>query len=564
MFKIQKTSMMFFSIAIAWSSLSFAQQQGVYNLSGMLNSLFGNLPAEQEAQVSPTEAGQRYRVSNAQLACPENANRTQQDVLDFTVSTRQLPMLMLNFEQIRSRIQVISQNDRLSQIRLNINDLNRIEVPAENLIPVEEYRTSDIHHVQDSRSTIRNLLDVDNMLAYAADAAYDVISNDSLTNLQVGISQRNGVPHQDLAARYRIQKIYADAYTGFKAIAFESIQRNLPKHRIYAIAGTFVFFRPDLRTWASGLSLGRLGSLSDASLELVEDAAMYAASRDGGEVIVTGQSQGGILAQNTGFLVQMRLNAEKEQRRLDQTKLVHIITLGAVGSVEAIEKFIKQSLEGNVRGISVDIERHIKYLNVERYSRILATWRKIESAWRTLRPDPVQIREFVFNEAKKMRVIGYFFQLDLFARSGTFLGTTYLLPYELAFPRQCDRLQAFDILSNMKASRAFVFETHFLNGYRRAMQRGVLSLARPMLPKKWDWVLNLQRVLDPVSDLWMNTLFLEQTAATQENWNECKKSKSWTTMRNRYCTQEFHPGCSQVPYSQGSSDFNSWCLIRER
>ncbi len=544
-----------------WASLGFAQQQPVYDLSTTLNGLFGNLPAHEEARVQPTEAGERYRVSNAQLACP-GEQQSGESSLDFTVSTRQLPILMMNFEQIRARVQVLSQRANLTQIRLNVSDLNRIDVPVDNLIPIENYTTNDIHEIQDRRSSIRNLIEVDKMLAYAADAAYDVISNDSLTNLQAGISQRNGVPHQDLAARYRIQKIYADAFTGFKAIAFESTRANVPKHRIYAIAGTFVFFRPDLRTWASGLSLGRLGSLSDASLELVEDAAMYSSSRDGGEVIVTGQSQGGILAQNTGFLLQMRLNTEAALNRSSETRLVHIVTLGAVGSVEAIEKVIQQSLDGKMRGISADIERHMRFLNTDRYNRILSTWRKIEDSWRSLQSN--QIKNFILEEAKKMRVIGYFFQLDLFARSGTFLGTTYLLPYELAFPRQCDRLQAFDIVSNMKASRAFVFETHFLNGYRRAIQRGVLSLARPALPKKWEWVLGLQRVLDPVSDLWMNTLFLSQAASTEENWNECRRSRSWITLRNRYCTQVFHPGCSQVLPNYDTSEINTWCLIRER
>ena len=550
-----------FLVILAWSSFALSQTQGVVDLSTTLNSLFGNLPADQELHVPRSESGERYRVSNALLACPEGRGGAD-SVLQFSVPTRQIPMLMLNFEQIRGRIQVVSQNERQSQIRVHLSDLNQIEVPADNLIPLDEYRTNNIHQIQDSRTAIPNLVEVDQMLAYAADASYDIISNDSLTQMQVGLSQRNGVPHRDLAARYRIQKIYADAYTGFKAIAFESTRPNMPNHRIYAIAGTFVFFRPDLRTWASGLSLGRLGSLSDASLELVEDAAMYAASQYGGEVIISGQSQGGILAQNTGFLVQMRLNAELEQKQQRQGKLIHIVTLGAVGSVEAIEKIIKQSLDGQVRGISVEIERHLRNLNPDKYSRILSTWRKIESAWRSVHRS--QIREFIFAEAQKMRVIGYFFQLDLFARSGTFLGTTYVLPHEFAFPRECDRLQAFDIVANMRASRAFVFETHFLNGYRRAIQRGVLNLARPALPRKWNWVLNLQQVLDPLSDLWMNTLFLNQSAASDENWAECKRSKSWITLINRYCTADYQPGCSRVLPNHESSGLNPWCLIRER
>lgn len=539
-------------------------QQRDYSIQSTLNSLFGNSSAEEVISSPLTEDGKRYRNTNYLDGCPAATTSQQQNIpVTFQVDSKQLQVALDSLNSIRDRVHVTQASDGHFQIAVEFKDLQTVELTAKDLIPLEASPGQPVHQIQDRRTKLGNLTEIDQYTVYTADAAYDVVSNEHIQNPVVELNRSFGSPHPRLEAKYKLVKIYSDLYSGFKAIAFESTSPKIRKHRIYSLAGTYVFFRPDLRTWANGLSLGRIGSVSETALELIEDAAQFAMNT--GEVLVSGQSQGGILAQNIGFLLQMRLNAEQMQSRETQPNLVHVVALGAVGSVEGIRNIVQNVLNKKSRGYPRQVEKHLSFIQPAKYRLAMQTWDRIQNAMRVLpaSANSFKIDQFILNEARKMRVIGYFFQLDLFARTGTFLGSTYLLPYETALPRTCDELQAQQIVSEISPSFAFVFETHFMNGYRRGFERGAISMARYAVPKKWSWVLNLQRILDPVAEIWMHTLFLEQTASTEENWKLCQASKSWSTFARVGCTQSWYPGCSRQS-EELSQQINAWCLIDEQ
>jgi hypothetical protein len=98
-------------------------------------------------------------------------------------------------------------------------------------------------------------------------------------------------------------------------------------------------------------------------------------------------------------------------------------------------------------------------------------------------------------------------------------------------------------------------ESHFLKGYRRAVSRGAIALARPALPAKWHWVTDMLPVLEQAGKLWLETLYLEGPAASHGNWRRCLAARRWLTQRNRSCSATFWPGCA--------GDEATWCLIRD-
>jgi hypothetical protein len=350
---------------------------------------------------------------------------------------------------------------------------------------------------------------------------------------------------------YHPVKLYGDMFSGFAGVALERwpVSGSAP-HRIYAIAGTHVFEHQDFRSWASGLTFGRAQFTSTAALEMIRDAAAYARDmRGGGEVVLTGQSQGGLVAQGVGYMLQSYLDASPGMHHL-----VQVVSWGGTGAQEVIQGMITEARQTGGRGISSELERHWA-ASQPGYGDAEAVWSILLRQWHAIRPgdEVASIR----GTASKMRVLGYFFEIDLFARAGTFLGTAMAFPTELILPGGCDLTVLETLIGTDGGSFGVRLESHFLKGYRRAVSRGATAVARPALPAKWPWVTNLLPATDLIGMAWLKTLYLDGPAATAENWQRCLSSERWLTRGNRFCRESFWPGC--MP----DADEAQWCLIRD-
>ena len=173
--------------------------------------------------------------------------------------------------------------------------------------------------------------------------------------------------------------------------------------------------------------------VSDAALAMIRHAADYAADMEhGGEVVVTGQSQGALGAQGLGFLLQEYLNAKGGPHHL-----VHVVAWGAAGAEAEIVAVIDQYRRDRSRGIWPPLERHMAFTQPD-YPEMMATWHAIGGQWLAL--DDAAIDAHVHSVAAQMRIIGFFFEIDPFARAGEFLGTPFVFPTELILPDRCDNL----------------------------------------------------------------------------------------------------------------------------
>jgi hypothetical protein len=178
------------------------------------------------------------------------------------------------------------------QLRVELGPVQDLRLPEGNPATLYLPNRYAAEVLADRRSRIPALWRLDETTVLAADLGYDI-------RLPAG----GGPPVLDggsaaQLADYRLVRLYADDYSGFAAAAFEArTERGLAPHRIYAIAGTHVFEHRDFRSWASGLTSGRAQFTSTAALELIADAATYARHPRGGEVVLTRQSQSGLVAQ---------------------------------------------------------------------------------------------------------------------------------------------------------------------------------------------------------------------------------------------------------------------------
>ncbi|MFC3124493.1 hypothetical protein ACFOD4_05410 [Pseudoroseomonas globiformis] len=432
----------------------------------------------------------------------------------------------------------------------------RLELHLENLrdLPAPEGHPATIYLpgedasrvLQDRRSAIRQLWRVDEATVKAADIAYDV-RHDAL-----GTPPRLDRPGFEAEMPdYRLLRIHADLHSGFAAVVLEARpDADLPPHRIYAIAGTHVFEHRDFRSWASGLTLGRAQFTSNAALAMIREAADYASDpASGGEVFITGQSQGGLVAQGIGFLLQSFLDT-----RPGAPRLAHVVSWGAVGAGEVLRATMSTAREGGGRGYGARFERHWAATD-QTYPAAADVWNAITRRWAAF-PEGNEERA-VGDIMGRMRVLGYFFEIDLFARAGSFPGTTLAFPTSLILPDNCD-LTVVEALFGIGAGRFGVrLESHFLKGYRRAVERGAIAVARPALPAKWDWVMEAQQVLDPLGYAWLQTLYFDGPGSARANWEQCRAAPEWTTPANLSCRQGWWPGCAPLPEER------RWCLVRE-
>ena len=359
-----------------------------------------------------------------------------------------------------------------------------------------------------------------------------------------------GVPTEGLQD-YALISLYTDRYTGFAAMVLEARgDAARPPHRIYAIAGTHVFVRTDLRSWASGLTMGRAQYVSNAALRMVRDAADYAAgTRHGGEVFITGQSQGGLAAQGVGVMLQAYLD-----QRAAPHHLVHVVSWGASGARETLARAIAQQRDGAARGFPAELERHWAETDPG-YATAAEVWTAVTAQWARIPPGGEDA--WLTAVASRMRVVGFFFEIDLFARGGTFLGTAFTFPTALVLPEGCDMTVAELVIGAPPGAFSVRLESHFLKGYLRAVSRGAIAVSRPARPARWEWFSDLMPTLEDIGDIWLEVLHQSRDATHPVHWQRCTGSEEWFTQSNRYCRAEWWPGCGPAAGEE------RWCLVRQ-
>jgi hypothetical protein len=411
--------------------------------------------------------------------------------------------------------------------------------------------------LRDPRSRLADLAQTDQNTVIASELAYDVEES-----VDDDLRSHGRLPDEALQRElpgYEVAGTFVDTFTGFKAVAFQSKTGDRNAHRIYAVAGTQVFENTDFRDWASGLMMAEPQFVSDATLSMIKNAADYASDLEhGGEVLITGQSQGALGAQGVGYLLEEYLNASRAPHHL-----VHVVAWGAAGAEEAIIATIRRHRRGMSRDVWPLLERHWSYTEPD-YGAIMQIWRDIRTQWQDLADE--EIEAHLSSVARQTRSIGFFFEIDPFARTGRFLGTSFVFPTGLMLPDPCEDL-VVELLFRTKIGKLGVtLESHFLNGYRRAVTRGAIALSRPAQPEKWPWVIDWLSNIRSIAKAWLANQYLEKLAASESNWRLCMQSVEWMTDRNRTCRRSYWPGCAAAAdYDTADTPFEKeaphWCLI---
>lgn len=449
--------------------------------------------------------------------------------------------------------------DEPAAVRVRIEDVRDLDLPRSLIGDLVFVDMSKTQAVDDPRSRVVPLWQVDEATAVAADLAYEVEER-----WLDGLTEEGGVPESRVSTAlpgYAVVRTYLDVYTGFKAIAFEKQDPPLGgAHRIYAIAGTQVFVNTDFRDWAAGLTMARSHMVSSAALRMIADAAAYAAGKGGGEVFITGQSQGAVTAQGVGFLLQAYLDGGEAPHRL-----VHVVSWGAAGALQPIVTMIERQRAGLGRDFPPDLERHWAHADPE-HARAMAAWSTIAKGWSTLKPE--EIAGYVEKVAGQTRTVGYFFEIDPFARAGTFLGTSLVFPTAFVLPAGCEQLVTELMFQTRAGKLGITLESHFLKGYLRAVERGALAVARPAEPEKWEWVMDLLPTGNAVGRFWLGEIYRNRVLSSPANWRLCESTEQWRTNRNELCRRDYWPGCSDSSFDRGgeaSSEARGarWCLIAE-
>ena len=443
------------------------------------------------------------------------------------------------------------KQERAAGVELVLRDVRDLPLPHLAIGKVWPLAVDGGEFLDDRRSRLADLPGIVEATVLAADLAYDIREGGRSSPIEAEPAEAAAVARE--LPDYVIQKLYIDDFSGFKAFALASRDGT---HRVYAIAGTQVFTNRDYRDWASGLMMARPQFVADASLLLARDAADYAGDMEhGGEVFFTGQSQGAIVSQALGFLTQELLSDSAGPRGL-----LHVVTWGVTGATEPIVKMIERSRQGRGRDTWPPIERHWLLANAE-HRVAMQVWKTLEARW--FRLNEADIADHIDAVARQMHVIGYFFDIDPFARVGTFLGTPLVFPLELVLPQHCEPLVTELVLDVRIGDIGLELESHFLKGYRRAVQRGAVELARPARIEPRAWVLDLLPAGEGFGRVWLSNIYLTRLGNDPDNWRFCFASRRWMTDANRDCRRSYWPGCSPrqaEEVTDGAADTAGWCL----
>jgi hypothetical protein len=444
-------------------------------------------------------------------------------------------------------------SDPLAGIELVLRDVRDLPLPRPARAPSTAGNGAAFVH--DRRSAVSDPMPIVEATVIAADLAYDIEEHTGSGPGSAGHLDSEAVGRE--LPGYVVQKMYVDSFSGLKAVALES---RSSRHRIYAVAGTQVFVNRDYRDWASGLMMARAQFVSNVSLLLAKDAADYARDPErGGEVFFTGQSQGAVIGQALGILAQELLNTRAEPHRL-----VHVVTWGITGATEPIVEMIDRHRQGSGRDFWPALERHWS-LTAPDYATAFEVWNDLGRLWSGLGDETVA--DHVRSVARQMHVIGYFFDIDPFARIGRFLGTPLMFPVELVLPQRCEQLVTELVLDNRIGDMGLRLESHFLKGYRRAVERGALGLALPAHITQRGWVLDLLPLAAAVGRTWLRNIYLTELSESERNWQQCFAAGRWITDRNRDCRHRYWPGCDQedtrISIGEPTGDKAGWCLVAD-
>jgi hypothetical protein len=195
----------------------------------------------------------------------------------------------------------------------------------------------------------------------------------------------------------------------------------------------------------------------------------------------------------------------------------------------------------------------------------MQVWNDLGARWSTLSDQAVA--HHVRSVARQMHIIGYFFDIDPFARIGTFLGQPLVFPVELVLPQRCEQLVTELVLDTRIGDLGLRLESHFLKGYRRAAERGAVGLARPAHITQHGWVLDLLPPAEVVGRTWLRNIYLTQLGESEGNWQRCFAADRWITDRNRDCRRRYWPGCDREHTEAGlgerTSENAGWCLVAD-
>jgi hypothetical protein len=243
--------------------------------------------------------------------------------------------------------------------------------------------------------------------------------------------------------------------------------------------------------------------------------------------------------------------------------LVHVVSWGAIGALESIVRMIEADRRGERRGFPESLERHWAHTEPH-YHGSVAVWDGLSNHWTAV--EPAGARAHVMETASRMGSVGFFFDIDLFARAGTFIGPTLAFPAELLIPGLCEQLVAEREAGIQGGTLGVELEGHFLNGYERAIRRGGLALARPVEVEKWEWVIGMLPTFEAIGGVWLTLLYEDRIGASAANWGACHSAGEWRTNRNEWCEELWWPGCSPGE-TNGWEGFTAeetpaaWCLI---
>jgi hypothetical protein len=443
----------------------------------------------------------------------------------------------------------ITDGGRTARVELHLHAIRDMDVP-DDVPPMRYLETVNAARIlQDPRSRIASLWELDEITVAAAARAYDIRYADL-----AGPDPHPWLEGEPLPALrdYEVLALYTDRYTGFAGLALAPRGGGRPAHRIYAIAGTHTLDHPDLRGWGSGLTFGRGQFVSNAALHMAADAADYARDmQGGGEVFITGQSQGGLTAQGLAYLTQAMLDEGAAPHHL-----VHMVSWGAIGAREVMHSMIGHWRSGEGRRFGPALERHWA-ISDPHQPRAADAWDRLTRRWARLSPGAEEAH--LDETAARIRAIGFFFDLDLFSRLGTFFGTTFAFPTALVLPDACEEIQAEFIMGQSSGRFGLRLEAHFLRGYHRAVGRGALAVARPAEPPKWAVLTSMIPALESLGDLWMETVYFASVASSPANWARCRAAHGWMTQRNALCREDWWNGCAPDPDPAQPN----WCLATE-
>ncbi len=313
-------------------------------------------------------------------------------------------------------------------------------------------------------------------------------------------------------------KTFVDEYSGFQAYKIRHM-RNGVEIFSYAIAATQlseadsssptgVRSRLDLRDWITNVSTGQPQLESRAANQMMQE--MVNDAIEGKRVHVTGQSLGGMLGHALGYLAHREL---RNRNRRDVADNLQIYSLGSAGVTDLVKDYLRKRY-----GLTEDI-------------------------------DPALVED---------NLLTVFFANDILPRYGKHFGEVRVMDPVHASPTE-GQSYSFQIPFFTRN-----LESHLLPGFERGI--GFLPhgeeecLPEPLrLPGP---LRALARFSSRVTLEMRYKHFLEVNG-TNEDWQACYNSPTWSTDLNDRCTERSQRGCQVRDRTKPASEQSGmakWCM----